>query len=368
MTGLGKQYSMNLKQELHKALSPLEPFQTCAFLDYPNHQNVGDHLIWLGGLSYLTDTLKVEIKYSSSVVDFSAEEMEKAIGDAPIILHGGGNLGDLWPRYQKFREEIIVRYPKQPIIIFPQAIFFQDKANLETAAKAFNSHPNLTVITRDQYSYNLALNNFYNCKNILAPDMAFQLAEMPGIKAAPESNQSILYQCRGDHELNEDLTPSSISLPHLVSEDWTSFKEKSYPPSLSVPGVSRIFSDAWKQGEIVPIQWTSQRIWKYFHPYAANFKTLPLSQNHLESLRYMHHGVYQFRKHRLVITTRLHGHILCVLMGIPHVVIPNSYHKIRSFYETWTYRVPFCKLIDHPSQVKTAAESLLDAYYHKKTA
>jgi len=368
MATVSNHFSSELKQELHKALAGLEPFEECAFLDYPNHQNVGDHLIWLGGLSYLTDTLKAKIKYSSAVIDFSADDMEKAIGKAPIILHGGGNLGDLWPRYQKFREEIVARYQKQPIIIFPQAIYFQDKTNLETAAKIFNSHPNLTIVTRDQYSYNFASENFFSCNNILAPDMAFQLAGMPGINANPANKRSILYQCRSDREFNKGATPSSINLSNLVLEDWTSFKERDYPSSLSIQGVGRIFSDAWKQGEVVPIQWTSQRIWKFFHPYAANFKPLPLAQNHLESLRYMHHGVYQFRKHRLVITTRLHGHILCVLMGIPHVVIPNSYHKITSFHETWTNRVPFCKLVTHHSQVKEAAEELLDTYYPEKFA
>ncbi len=40
----------------------------------------------------------------------------------------------------------------------------------------------------------------------------------------------------------------------------------------------------------------------------------------------------------IVITDRLHGHILCVLMGIPHVVLPDRHGKIRHFWETWTSR------------------------------
>ncbi len=39
----------------------------------------------------------------------------------------------------------------------------------------------------------------------------------------------------------------------------------------------------------------------------------------------------------VVITDRLHGHILCVLMGIPHVVLPDRHGKIRNFWETWTH-------------------------------
>ena len=42
---------------------------------------------------------------------------------------------------------------------------------------------------------------------------------------------------------------------------------------------------------------------------------------------------------RFVITDRLHGHILCTLMGIPHAVLDNSYGKIarfaRAFATVW---------------------------------
>jgi pyruvyl transferase EpsO len=36
-----------------------------------------------------------------------------------------------------------------------------------------------------------------------------------------------------------------------------------------------------------------------------------------------------------VITDRLHGHILCTLLGIPHCVIDNSYGKIGGFADAW---------------------------------
>jgi exopolysaccharide biosynthesis protein PssK len=45
-----------------------------------------------------------------------------------------------------------------------------------------------------------------------------------------------------------------------------------------------------------------------------------------------------------VITDRLHAHILCLLMDIPHVVVDNSYGKVRSFVETWTAGAPGVRL------------------------
>jgi pyruvyl transferase EpsO len=39
---------------------------------------------------------------------------------------------------------------------------------------------------------------------------------------------------------------------------------------------------------------------------------------------------------RVVVTDRLHGHILSLLLGIPHVVLDNSYGKLSRFRATWT--------------------------------
>ena len=38
---------------------------------------------------------------------------------------------------------------------------------------------------------------------------------------------------------------------------------------------------------------------------------------------------------RVVVTDRLHGYILCLQAGIPHVLIDNSYGKLSSFHATW---------------------------------
>ena len=39
---------------------------------------------------------------------------------------------------------------------------------------------------------------------------------------------------------------------------------------------------------------------------------------------------------RVVITDRLHGHILSLLLSLPHVVVADRHGKLRGFWETWT--------------------------------
>ncbi|NJK50315.1 hypothetical protein HC931_21280 [Candidatus Gracilibacteria bacterium] len=166
-----------IKEQLHQALGDLGNSKEYALLDYPNHSNLGDHLIWLGELFYITQVLKAKIGYASDLKNFSGEVMEKHVGKAPILLHGGGNLGDLWTDYQKFREQIISTYLDRPIFILPQTLYFVKESNLEKTAKIFNAHPNLTIFLRDDYSYKTASEAFYNCRIIKSPDMAFQMVD-----------------------------------------------------------------------------------------------------------------------------------------------------------------------------------------------
>jgi pyruvyl transferase EpsO len=47
---------------------------------------------------------------------------------------------------------------------------------------------------------------------------------------------------------------------------------------------------------------------------------------------------------RAVITDRLHGHILCCLLDIPHVALDNNYGKIRNFSAAWDTAGPRARL------------------------
>lgn len=358
-----------IKADLHTALGKLEKFEQCALLDYPDNFNIGDHLIWVASLLYLSDIAKTKINYIAASTNFSDSVMEKQVGKAPIFLHGGGNLNDIWSVHQTFREKIISKYQDRPVIILPQSIYFANQSNLDKAAKVFNSHPNLTLFTRDKYSYELALKHFYNCQVILSPDMVFHMANMPGLLFNRSQSLPILYQFRQDKELPQNSSPTSINLPNLVVEDWQSFKWMlGNPKASSTPVIlRRIIRKVWQRGLATPQEWVSRQKWQYLHPYAAKFNGLYNSSLHRNSWRFMHSGVYQLRQYRLVITNRLHGHILSTLLGIPHIFLPNSYYKNEVFYETWTSQIPFCRFIKDTSQIEANARELLELFPGQET-
>jgi len=365
-----------IRDILHDTLGQLERFEECVLLDYPNYLNVGDHLIWLATVFYLTDILNVKINYIASLDDFSEELMAQKSGKGPIILQGGGNFGDLWNHHQQFRERIVSQYRDRQVIILPQCIYFVNPENLNKSAAIFNAHPNLTLFTRDNYSYELARKHFSNCKIVKAPDLVFHLVGMPLPAFKFNSKRPILYLCREDSELNKAFSPASLDLPNLIIKDWIDkwiYREmvKDSPNWYwRLPGSVLLFREGWQRGLSDPIEWVSRQKWERFHPYATKVDTLPPTFNRLYncsnyklSWSLMHSGIYRVKQGNVVITNRLHGHILCLLLGIPHIFLPNSYYKNESFYETWTSQINYCKFVKEPTQIKAAVEELAESFY-----
>ena len=46
---------------------------------------------------------------------------------------------------------------------------------------------------------------------------------------------------------------------------------------------------------------------------------------------------------RVVITDRLHAHLLSLLLGIPHAVLDNSYGKVGAYMDAWTSGSPLVR-------------------------
>jgi pyruvyl transferase EpsO len=352
-----------LHESLDEGLKNVKSYNQCALLNYPNHYNIGDHLIWLGTIFYLVNVLGVAVNYAASIESFSREELAEKVGQSPIFFLGGGNFGDIWSYYQRFYERILPDYHDRPIIFLPQSIRFRSEERLERAKNIFNNHPDITIFARENRSYEFAKQHFYNCKVFKSPDMALEMINIANWSfLKPTRKDTILYLSRKDGELNRNSSPESIDLPNVVIEDWASYRFKGVPRTLSVPGIAHILQQSWQQGTVIPHEWISRQLWKQFHSYTATFNQLDNPSLHRKSWNFMHNGVYQFLQHRLIITNRLHGHILCILLKIPHLFLANSYHKNESFHETWTYQIPFCRFIQDASQIKPKAEELMDVY------
>jgi pyruvyl transferase EpsO len=301
-------------------------------LDYPNNSNVGDSLIWLGEIAYL-ESRKFQVKYVCDLNNYNERKLLEVLDNKSVILlHGGGNFGTLWPHEQAFRLRILKDLSGIPIIQLPQSIHFADDVVLEQTKQAIRQHGNFTLIVRDQPSYDFASNQF-KCKVILCPDMAFFIGPI-------ESKNTAIYDrfilARTDHEkINnwiDDLPRLSagISISH---NDWL---HQDLPERL----LNRIQRHTSFMREIVdPSNKALLKLWN----------TLALAR--------LSRGRALLERGRVVISDRLHVHILSILLNKPHVLIDNSYGKLGSFHQAWTEPYNGVKFVSDIEEALAAANN-----------
>ncbi len=353
---------LDIQAHLKSTLDKMGTFPTCALLNYPNYINLGDHLIWLGNLFYLVGQRGVKVAYTASSSEFSPEDLDKATDQltTPILLSGGGNFGDIWHDHQRFREKIIQKYRDRPIVILPQTFYFQDPEKLAQAARIFNDHPALTIFVRDTVSYDKARAAFHHCQVELAPDTAFMLTDIAKFPR-PSPSRGILYHCRTDAELLTQVNFNHLPLP-VEMQDWLAYEDRWLMGPDAVPWKQTVATGiraGWQRGLKHPRQWWSRLAWdREFYPSSCLENVYnPLRQH--QSWSFIYSAIYQFQQYQLIITNRLHGHILATLLGIPHIFLPNSYHKNSAFYHTWTQNIPYCCFVENPQEISGAVKELL---------
>lgn len=162
-----------IREETLSVLRPhASPGDRVAHLDFPNHYNAGDSLIYAGEVEYLK-RLDVHVDYVSDPFTHNDALLEERIGDGTLFLQGGGNFGDRWPIDQRFREAIVARFPRNKIVCLPQSIDYSDTDALRRTAALYAQHRDLTLMLRERRSYELALDHFPSNRVEYCPDMAF---------------------------------------------------------------------------------------------------------------------------------------------------------------------------------------------------
>ena len=64
----------------------------------------------------------------------------------------------------------------------------------------------------------------------------------------------------------------------------------------------------------------------------------------------------------MIVTDRLHGHILAILLDIPTVIIDNKIHKLYNFWQTWTRGMAKVRIAQDAEEASQLALELLQLY------
>jgi pyruvyl transferase EpsO len=293
-----------------------------ALLDVPVHENIGDSAILMGTLALLHRAGK-HVCYVCSIDTYSRPALARRLGDGVILLSGGGNLGDLWPRTEEFRHRVLADFPDTRVIQLPQTMYYARTSALDEARAAFDAHPRFTMLLRDAHSLDAARSAF-RAPCALCPDMAFALGPLPRRTSV---RTSIVWLARRDREASPSARPVEFA-----TIDWTSRRR-------TLLGRSERLLREWIGSH--------PRVLERASPVLGRLATWSAGQRFRAGCAMLAGG-------RAVITDRLHGHILSLLLGIPHAVLDNNYGKVRQFYETWTSDATLARWAETPSQALEA--------------
>ncbi|MCG6927123.1 MAG: polysaccharide pyruvyl transferase family protein [Acidobacteria bacterium] len=318
-----------LRGKAESVLRPLvRPGERCALLDFPNHGNVGDSAIWLGTRALL-ERLGARVVYASDCFTLRAATLRAAVGDGPIFIQGGGNFGDLWHYFQDFREHIVESFPESRIVQLPQSIHFEDGANLERVRRVFGAHDRLTLLVRERKSLELARTEL-GLPAVLCPDLAFGLGPL---RRSSRPAHDLVVLARGDKETAGDRAAVHVGSGRVA--DWGDDDPLLGAVRAVVRRVlrPRLLGGLW--GGVLPVYDAFAR---------ARLRA----------------GVRLLSRGRVVVTDRLHGHILSVLLGVPHVVLDNSYGKLSHTLDAWTGHLPLVSVAGSPGQALELAHALTE--------
>lgn len=290
----------------------------CALIDAPLHSNIGDSAIWLGQRALL-DSRGAEVRYACDLMSYDPRQLAACLPDGPILLTGGGNLGDLWEASQLLRERVVRDFPDRRIIQLPQSLHFREQASLARARAVFDGHPDLTLLLRDRHSLRRA-RSVFDAPALLAPDLAFALPQSALTRG--DACHDVVWLAREDKESAGEARDGEDADADVFAFDWTREPDDVAWRAAKEP-LLRSRADALRRaGDDDP---------------AGAAAGLLAAYDGLARLQ-LERGCRLLTAGRAVITDRLHGHVLSLLLGLPHVAVADRYGKVRHYWETWTAR------------------------------
>lgn len=268
----------------------------------PLHGNLGDQAITYAETTFLgkqfpdRQILAIpEVMCAQYVFPVKRYANEKKL---LFVLHGGGNMGQMY-QYQEERRQILIRHVRnRPLIVFPQSVDFQPGTPAHAKAQTlYQSHPNLQLFARDQVSFEKMKALFPKCSSALTPDIV-TILDRRGHKGAKPA-LDVIYCLRLDTESNAASAAAARQLQEYLKE---------------------------KKSETVDT---------YGPQYVTSYENQPAQ---LEAFW------NRMKSAKLIVTDRLHGMIFAMITNTPCIAFDNSTGKVAAFYNTWLRDVPGIRL------------------------
>lgn len=294
-----KKYKKYINSNAFEAIQEGE--KRIILLGTPEYGNLGDHAIASVEKSFLDLYCPQHevIEITHEMLFWIQEDLFSYIKEDDILLYtGGGFLGNLYDMVSLLRK-LIISFPKNKIVIFPQTIFYTKDINGEKVfqkdREIFQTHPNVYVFLREYKSYKFMLENKMvdEEKIFCVPDIVlFHHPIVFHIK-----RQNIMICLRKD---KEQCTEVDMDIIKNYAED----------NNMKICfGTTRIDRD------LITLKEREDALQQKFREFAT---------------------------YKLIITDRLHAMIFSAITGTPCIAIDNLTGKVSSVYE-WIRDLEYVK-------------------------
>jgi exopolysaccharide biosynthesis predicted pyruvyltransferase EpsI len=291
--GVPTSLNLSLRERLTTTVGESFPERgPCALMGYPTHGNIGDHVLWLGQ-SELLRSLGMRVTHVGNIFSYDPARVNKACPSGPLVITGGGNTGDVWPKFQNYRERIVRDFPHRKIVQLPQSVSFSSSIAAERFGDAVRAHGNVAFMTRDSASRQALLDGC-GIESRLCPDVAYML----DCSAFRKPSMPVRWILRRDKEAK-----GYGSVPGAI--DWLETRTLRALVARGFPLFSPLFGGR--------------------SPFVAEAISKVLLRK----------GIDLVSSGKVLVTDRLHAAILATLLGVPCVAIDNSYGKVHGFFNTW---------------------------------
>lgn len=279
----------------------------------PEHGNLGDHAIVYSETKFLKEnfTDKKLIEIPNGVYLEFTDSVRRCISKKDtIIIDGGGNLGTLWSDADDKIADIVKRFKKNNIVVFPQTCYYDDttvaKDRLKRNQKIYSKASNLTIMLRDRVSYDFAHKNFSETNLLFVPDIVLSFS--PEIEKKDRSGVLLCFRS----DLEKVIDDKVVGIIKSALQDLN----KSYREiSTVIP----------KRVNLKIREYELYKKWE------------------------------EFASAELVITDRLHAMIFAAITKTPCIAVNNKSRKVSGTYN-WIKELPYICCLDDENLISENIE------------
>lgn len=303
---------------------------TVALLQFPYDFNVGNHMMWVAAVDYLKRR-KARIAYAAHGHNFDLDAMVRAVGDGVVLFLGGVTVSRLWPRHAEVKRIVAAACPNNRLISLPSTMLFVDDDDRREAATIFGNHRDVVLMARDPVSGAAARDIFPDSVNVVTiHDSTLRLP--PQLRLASPVHD-IIWLAR------DDLEGVGASAPKDVEVfDWT----HSDPVGMRILFPGRIFSRMRKVA-----------------PMLAPLANARIADSYERFARYvLASGNRRLDTGKVLVTDRLHPHILAALRSQHSILLPDRFGKNRAVYDYTSHGYSTVHWAETPAEALELARAL----------